>query len=83
MESTRHGPPRAKSLIHLENTAAELYLTESFDETPLYVPLFPSSRVNLAPGIAQNQKYLLYESSYAEREISVEPTNDMDCEKLR
>ena len=83
MDSTRHGPPPAKSFIHLENTAADLYLTESSDETPLYVPLFPSSKVDLAPGIARNQRYLLYESSYAEPEISAEPKNDLKCEKLR
>lgn len=86
MEPTQHGSSRAgdsQSFIHLENTAADLYLTECSDETPLYVPLFPSSRVQLAPGIPRNQKYLLHESSYAERELSTEPTNDLEYEKLR
>ena len=80
------GPPRAtcpQSSIHLQNTAADLYLTDDFNEPPLYIPLFPSSRVQLAPGIPRNQKYLFYDSSYAEHEISAEPTNDREYEKLR
>lgn len=86
MEPMRRGSPRAddsQSFIHLENTAADLYTTGGSDETPLYVPLFPSSRVQLAPGVPRNQKYLLYESSYAERELSAEPTNELEYEKLR
>ena len=86
MEPMRRGSPRAElsqTFIHLENTAADLYMSGGSDETPLYVPLFPSSRVQLAPGILRNQKYLLYESSYAEREFSAEPTNEMEYEKLR
>lgn len=86
MEPMRRGSPRAKlsqSFIHLENTAADLYMTGRFDVPPLYVPLFPNSRVQLAPGVPRNQKYLLYESSYAERELSAEPTNELEYEKLR
>ncbi|KAL9075761.1 MAG: hypothetical protein Q9161_001513 [Pseudevernia consocians] len=56
------------------NTAADLYLTENFDGTPLCGPLFfPSSRVELAPGTTKNQKYLLYESSCTKRELRAEP----------
>ena len=86
MEPMRRGSPRAEysqTFIHLENTAADLYMTGSSDELPLYAPLFPSSRVQLAPGIPRNQKYLLYESSYAEPEFNAEPTNELEYEKLR
>lgn len=86
MEPTRHGSPHAEysqQVLHLENTTADLYMTGSFNEPPLYVPLFPSSRVQLAPGIPRNQKYLFYESSYAEPELSAEPTDDLEYEKLR
>lgn len=86
MEPTRHGAPQPRcshNFIHLEHTAADLYLNNSSDETPTYIPLFPSSRVELAPGIPRNQKYLLHESSYAEPELSAEPTNELEYEKLR
>ena len=38
--------------------------------------LFPSSAAELAPGIPQSKKHLLYECSYAEREPSAKPIND-------
>lgn len=74
---------RAQPFIHLENTAADLYLTENPDETPLYVPLCPSSRVQLAPGIPRNQRYLLHESSYAEPGSGAEPKDEPEHEQLR
>lgn len=72
--------PQETEFIHLDHTLHDLYADSNTNRTILLIPIFPSSRIGLAPSLSSNAKYLLYESSLTEPQLTLE---NPDPEKLR